>query len=186
MYHSRIQGILTWCRGYRDQPGGSSRKRLFHCTSVELTPAIAPNVGYSGTQFIRVGVCVRANPWKTIKNYKHKAHQASFYYINIMKILSLPTEGRASIISENWRGTHTYAHKLSLHVPCARSWHSVSHDPCFKTCGYIQTELFPINTCIWYIIMPAKTDVWCVDFLKYFMLEYILTAWFGICKWTRM
>ena len=43
------QIILTWYRGYRDQQGGSPRKRLSHCTSVELTPAITPNVGYSGT-----------------------------------------------------------------------------------------------------------------------------------------
>ena len=57
-----LQIILTWYRGYRDQQGGSSRRRPFHCTSVGLTPAITPNVGNSGTQFISVGVCVRANP----------------------------------------------------------------------------------------------------------------------------
>ena len=62
MFHCRSWGILTWYRGYRDQPGGASRKRPFHCTSVGLKPAITPNVGNSGTQFICVGVCVRANP----------------------------------------------------------------------------------------------------------------------------
>ena len=55
--------ILTWYRADRDPPGGLPRKRPFHCTSVGLMPAIAPNVGNSGTQFICVGVCVRANPW---------------------------------------------------------------------------------------------------------------------------
>ena len=54
--------ILTWYRRYRDHEGGSPRKRPFHCTSVGLTPAITPNVGNSGTQFISVGVCVRAYP----------------------------------------------------------------------------------------------------------------------------
>jgi len=41
-------GILTWRRGYHDQEGGSSRMRPFHCTTVGLTPANAPNVGISG------------------------------------------------------------------------------------------------------------------------------------------
>lgn len=54
--------ILTWYREHRDQDGGFPRKRLFHCTSVGLAPAITPNVGNSGTQFICVGDCVRANP----------------------------------------------------------------------------------------------------------------------------
>ena len=40
--------ILTWHRGYCDQQGSSPRSRLFHCTSVELKPAIPPNVGNSG------------------------------------------------------------------------------------------------------------------------------------------
>ena len=56
------ESILTWYRGYRDHAGGASRKRPFHCTSVGLKPAITPNVGNSGTQFLCVGVCVRANP----------------------------------------------------------------------------------------------------------------------------
>ncbi|KAG8333297.1 hypothetical protein J6590_000424 [Homalodisca vitripennis] len=40
--------ILTWRRGYRDHEGGSPRMRPFHCTTVGLTPANAPNVGISG------------------------------------------------------------------------------------------------------------------------------------------
>ncbi|KAG8240491.1 hypothetical protein J6590_107484, partial [Homalodisca vitripennis] len=32
--------------GYRDHEGGSSRMRPFHCTTVVLTPANAPNVGH--------------------------------------------------------------------------------------------------------------------------------------------
>jgi len=60
------QIILTWYREHRDQLGGFSRKRLSHCTSVGLAPAITPNVGNSGTQFISVGVCVRANPFNNI------------------------------------------------------------------------------------------------------------------------
>ena len=66
--------ILTWYRRYRDHQGGSPRKRLFHCTSVELTPANAPNVGISGTQFISVGDCVRAIPCK-IKSKKDQRKQ---------------------------------------------------------------------------------------------------------------
>ena len=58
----RCPSILTWYRGNRDQQGGSSSRRPFHCTSVGLTAAIVPNVDNSGTQFISVGVCVRANP----------------------------------------------------------------------------------------------------------------------------
>ena len=58
----RVSGILTWYRRYPDQRGGSPRARLRHCTSAWLTLAIAPNVGDSGTQFMREGVCVRANP----------------------------------------------------------------------------------------------------------------------------
>ena len=40
--------ILTWHRGHCDQQGSSPRSRLFHCTLVELKPAIPPNVGNSG------------------------------------------------------------------------------------------------------------------------------------------
>lgn len=40
-------GILTWTGGYGDHKGRSPRARLFHCTSVELTPRITPNVGNS-------------------------------------------------------------------------------------------------------------------------------------------
>jgi len=49
------KSILTWRRGYRDQEGGSSRARLFHCTTVELTLANIPNVDISGVQFLIVG-----------------------------------------------------------------------------------------------------------------------------------
>ncbi|KAG8333299.1 hypothetical protein J6590_000426 [Homalodisca vitripennis] len=38
--------VLKW--GYRDHEGGSPRMRPFHCTTVGLTPANAPNVGISG------------------------------------------------------------------------------------------------------------------------------------------
>ena len=56
----------------KNKKGGSPRKRPFHCTSVGLTPAITPNVGNSGTQFISVGVCVRANPCKKRKTNNKK------------------------------------------------------------------------------------------------------------------
>ena len=46
-----------------DQQGSSPRARLLHCTSELLTPAISPNVGNSGAQFLLVGICVRANPF---------------------------------------------------------------------------------------------------------------------------
>ena len=51
----RLELILTWLRGYRDHEGGSPRARPFHCTSVGLTPAITPNVGNSGVQFLLAG-----------------------------------------------------------------------------------------------------------------------------------
>ena len=46
-----------------DQQGSSPRARLLHCTTELLTPAISPNVGNSGAQFLLVGICVRANPF---------------------------------------------------------------------------------------------------------------------------
>ena len=46
-----------------DQQGSSPRARQFHCTTELLTPAISPNVGNSGAQFLLVGICVRANPF---------------------------------------------------------------------------------------------------------------------------
>ena len=61
------QLILTWHRGHRDHEGGSPRVRPYHCTSVRLTLAITPNVGDSGAQFLLVGDCVRAIPWKSIR-----------------------------------------------------------------------------------------------------------------------
>ena len=54
--------ILTLRRGRRDQEGGSLRMRPLHCTPLGLKPAISPNVGNSGVQFLIVGVCVRAAP----------------------------------------------------------------------------------------------------------------------------
>ena len=36
--------------------------RPLHCTPLGLRPAISPNVGNSGAQFMVVGVCVRAAP----------------------------------------------------------------------------------------------------------------------------
>ena len=45
-----------------DPQGRSPRVRPFHCTTVGLTFAIAPNVGDSGTLFLSVGSCVRARP----------------------------------------------------------------------------------------------------------------------------
>ena len=63
MKQSAFPSILTWLRGILDHEGGSSRSRPFHCTPVGLKPAIAPNVGNSGAQFLVVGICVRANPF---------------------------------------------------------------------------------------------------------------------------
>jgi len=48
------ESILTWRRGYCDHQGSSLRARLFHCTTVGLTPAITPNVGNSGALFLVV------------------------------------------------------------------------------------------------------------------------------------
>ena len=45
-----------------DQEGGSSKARLFHCTSVELTLTITPIVGNLNASFLLVGDCVRAIP----------------------------------------------------------------------------------------------------------------------------
>ena len=66
------KSILTWYREYRDQKGGLPRSRPFHCTPVRLKPAIAPNVGNSGTQFFSVGDCVRAIP-RLINTKKKKS-----------------------------------------------------------------------------------------------------------------
>ena len=59
--------ILTWRRGRRDQQGGSLRMRPRHCTPLRLRPAISPNVGNSGAEFLVVGVRVRAAPDKRNK-----------------------------------------------------------------------------------------------------------------------
>ena len=57
-----MSSIHTWLRKNPDPAGGSPRASLYHCTTVWLTLAIAPNVGDSGAQFLLVGDCVRAIP----------------------------------------------------------------------------------------------------------------------------
>ena len=56
-----LHTYLAW-RMIHDQEGGSSKARLFHCTSVELTLTITPNVGNLNASFLLVGDCVRAIP----------------------------------------------------------------------------------------------------------------------------
>ena len=51
----------------RDQLGGSPRARPFHCTSVGLTLAIAPNVGDSTVQFMCVGSAFALTLYKQSK-----------------------------------------------------------------------------------------------------------------------
>ena len=64
---THLNFILTWRRGRRDQQGGSLRMRPRHCTPLGLRPAISPNVGNSGAEFLVVGVRVRAAPDIKIK-----------------------------------------------------------------------------------------------------------------------
>ena len=45
-----------------DHEGGSSRMRLSHCTSGQLTPTMVSNVDHLNAQFLLVGDCVRAIP----------------------------------------------------------------------------------------------------------------------------
>ena len=73
--------ILTWHRGRRDQEGGSLRMRPLHCTPLGLRPAISPNVGNSGAQFMVVGVCVRAAPvlFDNMKG-KRKEERVFFFF----------------------------------------------------------------------------------------------------------
>jgi len=47
-----------------DHEGGSSRMRLSHCTSGQLTPTMVSNVDHLNAQFLLVGDCVRAIPLK--------------------------------------------------------------------------------------------------------------------------
>ena len=74
--------ILTWHRGRRDQEGGSLRMRPLHCSPLGLRPAISPNVGNSGAQFMVVGVCVRAAPvlFDNMKG-KRKEERVFFNYV---------------------------------------------------------------------------------------------------------
>ena len=60
-YSSYLPGVEV----NHDQEGGSSKVRLFHCTSVELTLTITPNVGNLNASFLLVGDCVRAIPLKS-------------------------------------------------------------------------------------------------------------------------
>ena len=46
-WHSQQSSYLPGTKVNRDHEGGSFRVRPFHCTSVGLTPTIAPNVGNS-------------------------------------------------------------------------------------------------------------------------------------------
>jgi len=126
--------ILTWYRRYRDQQGGSPRTRPFHCTSVGLTPAIAPNVGNSGTQFISVGVCVRANPWicqtkirmpiihwsrkphfriKISSMQTHGHHIVSFLYVCLSSCLSCCCLSAClPVFLSVWLQHHSYFHDI--------------------------------------------------------------------------
>ena len=56
--------------------------RPLHCTLLGLRPAISPNVGNSGAQFMVVGVCVRAAPVlflkSNVKRKNEKKKQALF------------------------------------------------------------------------------------------------------------
>ena len=61
------QSILTWRRGYRDHEGGSSRARLFHCTTIELTLANIPNVDISDVKFLLVGTAFALSRNKIIQ-----------------------------------------------------------------------------------------------------------------------
>ena len=80
--------ILTWYREHRDQKGGLHRSRPFHCTSVWLKPAIAPNVSNSGTQFFCVGDCVRAIPCPFEIKYKIPPLLIMLSFIIFIKIFT--------------------------------------------------------------------------------------------------
>ena len=75
MYGELVQRCIENCgqaylpgRGVnRDQLGGSPRARPFHCTSVGLTLAIAPNVGDSTVQFMCVGSAFALTLYKQSK-----------------------------------------------------------------------------------------------------------------------
>ena len=75
MYGELVQICIENCgqaylpgRGVnRDQLGGSPRARPFHCTSIGLTLAIAPNVGDSTVQFMCVGSAFALTLYKQSK-----------------------------------------------------------------------------------------------------------------------
>ena len=75
MYGELVQRCIEKCcqaylpgRGVnRDQLGGSPRARPFHCTTVGLTLAIAPNVGDSTVQFMCVGSAFALTLYKQSK-----------------------------------------------------------------------------------------------------------------------
>ena len=61
----------------RDQLGGSPRARPYHCTTVGLTLAIAPNVGDSTVQFMCVGSAFALTLYKQTKVRIHR-HPSPF------------------------------------------------------------------------------------------------------------
>ena len=61
----------------RDQLGGSPRARPYHCTTVGLTLAIAPNVGDSTVQFMCVGSAFALTLYKQTKVRIHQ-HPSPF------------------------------------------------------------------------------------------------------------
>ena len=102
-----------------DHEGGSSRMRLSHCTSGQLTPTMVSNVDHLNAQFLLVGDCVRAIPLLSIKQqisplYKH---------LNILTVASLnqDIEGILTIAVQKQRSqwTNTTKRLLSVHQKLA-------------------------------------------------------------------
>ena len=66
-FSCRMDSIMAYLPGVEvnhDHEGGSSRMRLSHCTSGQLTPTMVSNVDHLNAQFLLVGDCVRAIPLK--------------------------------------------------------------------------------------------------------------------------